>query len=246
MEKITPFCTGNAVLLKRKTPLSKNAFSFSLPTTATLVALVGRNGAGKTTLLHAILGEPYLAAGEIHLLQNALPTQKMHAKDISQIVAFVPQEHSYPSHFSGLELLRFALLSKSGIFSAPPSENHPTILELVENLELGGILRKTLSQMSSGERQKMFLASALIKSPRILLLDEPTNHLDPAATHAFWRTLSQNASGRHVILSTHDLGFIASSCDYVVVLEGGTLSFAGSKTEFFEKEIPKKIFLLGG
>lgn len=243
MEEVKHFCTGQDVVLKRKRVITSKAFSFSLPERS-FVAFVGKNGAGKTTLLHAILGEHYLESGSICLERNAVSTQAMSAKEISQIVSFVPQEHSYPSHFTGSELLRFSLLSKHGLFSQEPREDDSSITAIVETLDLGGLIKKTLAQMSSGERQKMFLASALIKKPRILILDEPTNHLDPSATNAFWKTLDRNTYGSNVILSTHDLGFIESSCDYVVVLDRGDLYFAGPTKEFLTQKIPQKVFQL--
>lgn len=239
MEEVNSFCTAREIVLKRTAVLNPVPFSFSLPQKAR-VAVIGKNGAGKSTLLHAVLGEYYLASGEIYLGKDPVSTSRKSAREIAQTLSFVPQEHHFPSHFTGLELLRFSILSKNGIFSKFPEENDPAVLQVTRSIGIHSILDKTLSGMSSGERQKMFLASALIKEPETLLLDEPTNHLDPSAAHAFWKALE--AFKGNILLSTHDLDFVSEFCTYVLALEKGSLYFAGTQEEFLQKEIAEKIF----
>lgn len=243
METIKTFIRAERILLKRERELHSEPFSFALPEGAR-VAVIGRNGIGKSTLLHAILGEKYLSQGKIFLTEHSKSAQEMSAREISQIAAFVPQEHRYPSHFTGRRLLEFSYLSTRGLLAKGISEENVSVKKLAESLELEPLLEKSLSQMSSGERQKMFLASALVKSPEVLVLDEPTNHLDPAGACAFWKMLEAKTPKGNLILSTHDLPFVKSSCDYVLALDKKGLVFHGTVNECFEKNIPKLLFQL--
>ncbi len=146
--------------------------------------LVGNNGAGKTSLLLALLGEPVVKSGTI---------------DFPSVdkLAFLPQEPIFPDHLRVRDLLKLAALGK------PPAEDK--IEEELSFFRLKALENRSLGDLSSGERQKAFLARTLLQPCQVILLDEPTNHLDADVTDLLWDRLSRLPSqGKEVIASTHD------------------------------------------
>jgi len=177
-----------------------------------LIALIGRNGAGKTTLLRALLGEPVLSTGKL-----SLPG-----------VAFVPQEHLYPPDLVVRGLLGLAFLPKLGWFRHLQPQDCAAIEEALVGFGLVPLADRSLKALSSGERQRVFLARAVLQQPKVLLLDEPTNHLDPAAVRGFWELLLEKRRGASfdVVASTHDLAFVQGHADWVCGLEKGRAVFS--------------------
>ena len=98
--------------------------------------------------------------------------------------------------------------------------------------------------ISSGERQKAFLARAVLQNPKVLFLDEPTNHLDPFAVESFWTNLlsARRKNSFEVLVTTHDLEFIRAHADWVYALSQGKPVFDGETKSFFERDWPKKIY----
>jgi ABC-type multidrug transport system ATPase subunit len=228
------FCEGKNVRLGYSKQALGDRFDFSFPRGA-LVALIGRNGAGKSTLLRALLGEPVHLEGELHWAEKNAPG----------VWATVPQENVYPAHLRLRDFLRLAFLGRTEIWRPLPDRNSPAIDEALAAFGMETLGDRPLGRLSTGERQRAFLARALMQKPRFLLLDEPTNHLDPEAAAAFWRQLLQERSVRpfEIIVSTHDLAFVKKQADWIGVLEKGALVFSGSADRFwaaggFEKVFP--------
>jgi iron complex transport system ATP-binding protein len=244
METLT-YLRAEAIKLAPSTKniLTSTPFSFTL-TSQKLVALVGPNGSGKTTFLKALLGEPVLKSGALYLMDHSSPVKDFSAKEISNIFAFVPQEHLFPFSHKLDDFLRLSFLGGAGLFGKIPAENSPEILEVLQNFRLTQFAKRSLGSLSSGERQRAFLARALLQRPALLLLDEPTNHLDPGGVKQFWQVLVSEIRSRQlrVLLSTHDLSFVKAHCDWVIALKEGDLAFFGSKDDFFGGTLSESLF----
>jgi iron complex transport system ATP-binding protein len=202
------FCEARALQLGSPTwALTPEPLSFALPE-GKVVALVGRNGAGKTTLLHALLGEPVVRAGELSIV--GLDARRASYRDRANRIAFVPQEHEYPGDLVVGSLLRLAFLPRMGLWGTLPTEATGAIAAALDRFGLTKLRDRRLRDLSTGERQRAFLARAILQKPSALILDEPTNHLDPAAVRAFWKALLGEArqNGLNLLVSTHDLDFL--------------------------------------
>ena len=118
------------------------------------------------------------------------------------------------------------------------------IRQAIESFGLPGLRQRKMRDLSTGERQRVLLARALLQRPKVLVLDEPTNHLDPAAVRIFWRSLLTESRERGVelLVSTHDLEFTRGQCDFVLALEGGRKAFAGTRDQFLSLGIENRLF----
>lgn len=208
--------------------------SFALPQ-GKLVALLGRNGAGKTTLLRRLLGDFDKPTGVIRLGHEMKDTREISAADLAHLVAFVPQEHTFPGDIKLGDLLRLAYLPRMGWWGKLPVGAEEEIKESLARFRLAPLAGRRLRHLSTGERQRAFLARAILQKTELLFLDEPTNHLDPAGSAEFWEILDgeRKRRGLHGVISTHDLSFVKKHCDWVLALEEGRLLYEGSAEKFW-------------
>jgi ABC-2 type transport system ATP-binding protein len=181
--------------------------------------LLGPNGAGKTTLLRMLLGLVRPDEGTIELLGHRLGGSRSPALD--GVSGFVEDPCFYPylSGRANLELL--AELDGNG--SGAPIED---ALEKVMLAARGG---DRVSGYSTGMRQRLGIAAALLRAPRLLLLDEPTSGLDPAGVRFVTQLLRDlSADGVSVLLSSHQIGEIEGVCDSFSVLSRGRMVWEGT------------------
>ena len=181
---------------------------------------LGPNGAGKTTTLRILLG----------LISPSSGTARMNGRDVpdprglSDVGAMVEEPVFYP-WLSGKTNLR--VLSQVG---APLSG--PAIAGAMERTGIGASAGDKVGTYSQGMRQRLGLAAALMRRPRVLLLDEPTNGLDPAGIRDF-RSILREASveGTTVFLSSHLLTEVEHLCDRVAIVNRGRLAAVGTLDE---------------
>ena len=190
---------------------------------------LGPNGAGKTTTLGMALGLVHPTAGEVTVLgQRVTPNHAQALKDVGALLgapAFVP----YLSARDNIELV--ARLS--------PGVDRKRISEVIELVGLTDAARKKVSKFSTGMKQRVGLALALVHRPRFVILDEPTNGLDPAGMREIrqlLRTLA--ASGTSVLLSSHLLNEVQQVCDRIAVLNNGRVVAQGRVDELLNGQKP--------
>jgi ABC-2 type transport system ATP-binding protein len=185
--------------------------------------LLGPNGAGKTTLLRLLFGLLAADAGEVELLDR--PLGPPDAACLDGVAGFVeaPAFYPYLSGWVNLELL--AELDRSG-----PARGR--VDEVLEQVGLAGRGGDRVSGYSTGMRQRLGIAGALLRAPALLLLDEPTSGLDPAGVREVGGLLRGLASdGVAVLLSSHLIGEIEDICDSFTVLRRGQVVWSGSAAQ---------------
>jgi len=184
-----------------------------------LTGLVGPNGAGKSTLIKIITGQLQPSDGELTVF-GARPWNN---PDVLRCIGFCPEEDALPDRLQARVWLRgLALLA--GI--APGHVD--AILDCVK-LERAH-WEKPLAQFSKGMRQRVKLAQALIHHPRLLVLDEPMNGLDPMGRQDIQRILKQLAAkGTAVLISSHILHELETSCPEIMILNWGRVIAIGSQ-----------------
>jgi ABC-2 type transport system ATP-binding protein len=188
--------------------------------------LLGPNGAGKTTLLRLLFGLIAADHGEIELFGH--PLGAADAVDLDGVAGFVEEPTFYPYLPGRVNLELFAELD-----GGAPRERIDEVLELVGLAGRGG---DRVNGYSTGMRQRLGIAAALLRSPRLLLLDEPTSGLDPAGARdmaALVRRLT--AEGVAVLLSSHLIGDLENVCDAFTVLRLGRVVWDGSAQELREQ-----------
>lgn len=182
--------------------------------------LLGPNGAGKTTLMRllATLLTPTSGKAEI----GGVPlTDKA---QIRQLVGYLPQEFAFYPGMSVLEAMDYLALL-SGVKGH--SERKRRIDNLLEQVNLTEQRRTKVKALSGGMKRRLGVAQAMVHEPKLLIVDEPTAGLDPEERIRFRRLLSRFSEGRIVLLSTHVVEDVESTCEQMTVLHKGSLRYHG-------------------
>jgi ABC-2 type transport system ATP-binding protein len=180
--------------------------------------LLGPNGSGKTTLVRMLLGLVYATRGEIEVLGKPVPRKVNEI--LPDVGALVEEPAAYP-HLSGRANLR--LFDAAGRGGSRRTRRQ-RIDDALEQVGLADIDRRPVKAYSLGMRQRLGLAAALVRRPRLLILDEPGNGLDPRGIRDFRQLLIDlNAAGTTIFLSSHLLGEVELLCTRVGVLDRGRL-----------------------
>ncbi|TNC21787.1 ABC transporter ATP-binding protein [Amycolatopsis alkalitolerans] len=179
---------------------------------------LGPNGSGKTTLVRMLLGLVYATSGEIELLGKPVP--KRVAEVLPDVGALVEGPGAY-GHLSGRRNL--ALLDAAGRGGSRRTRRG-RIGEALERVGLAHVDQRPVKAYSLGMRQRLGLAAALLRKPRLLVLDEPTNGLDPQGIREIRELLIElNRDGTTVFLSSHLLAEVEHLCTRVGVVDRGRL-----------------------
>jgi len=179
---------------------------------------LGPNGSGKTTTVRMLLGLVLATSGSVELLGQAMPARA--AEVLPQVGALVEGPAAYPG-LSGRANL--ALLDAMGV-GGTRSDRARRVDDALDQVGLGGVDGRAARTYSLGMRQRLGLAAALIRRPRLLVLDEPTNGLDPQGIREIRDLLAGlNRQGTTVFLSSHLLAEVEQLCDRVGVLDRGRL-----------------------
>lgn len=204
-----------------------------------LYAIIGPNGSGKTTLLKAIAGISKSSGGKV-LWQGRDLLQQTRA-EISRTISLVPQNPVLQFNFP---LIEFVSMGRYPYKHT--SNSHASNLEwALKSANVWEFRDRSITELSSGERQRAFIARSLATNSPTLMLDEPTASLDPYQQFTIWNLLSALAKqGKTVIVTTHDLPSVQNYCDQVVVLHHGQCVAAGPYNTIMTPELSLKVFRL--
>ncbi len=194
----------------------------------TLHGLLGPNGAGKTTLLRILLGLVRRDCGSVRLLGRPVDTTSTSIPD--GVAGFVDTPTFYPYLSGRRNLWLLARLDN-------PRRCGPDTVDMVlEQVGLAGQADAEVAGYSAGMRQRLGVAAALLRSPRLLILDEPTGSLDPAGARDI-RTLARRLAdeGVAVVLSSHDMAEVEQLCTTLTVLNHGRVIFAGTAAQLRQR-----------
>ena len=180
--------------------------------------LLGPNGSGKTTVVRMLLGLVYATSGSISVLGEPVPRHV--GRVLPEIGALIEEPAAYP-HLSARANLR--LLDAAGPHGSRRTRRR-RVDDALEQVGLAGIDRRPVRAYSLGMRQRLGLAAALVRRPKLLILDEPTNGLDPRGIRDIRALLIDlNAAGVTIFLSSHLLPEVSALCTRIGVLDSGAL-----------------------
>lgn len=196
--------------------------NFSVTIPEGCIGLLGPNGAGKTTLIKALLGFVQPVAGRASVLGHDIFTE---GPRIRQLVGYMPEQDCHIPGMSAVEFVAYA----GELAGLPGSQAIRRAHEVLEYTGLGEARYRQVETYSTGMKQRIKFAQALVHGPRLLLLDEPTNGLDPRGREEMLKLVKSVAleKGISVIVSSHLLKDIERTCDHVVVVLGGELRASG-------------------
>ncbi len=185
-----------------------------------VTGFLGPNGAGKSTTLRMLLGLVRPDCGSATIDGRAYADLTRPSNTVGAVVDLAGAHPGMTGH----RHLRVA--------AALGGHDPGRIDEVLEQTELTGAAHRRTGTWSTGMRQRLALATALLGDPDALVLDEPTNGLDPAGVHWLRQLLRRRAdAGRTVLISSHQLSEVEHSVDDVVVIRGGNAVWSGSVDE---------------
>lgn len=194
------------------------------------IGLLGPNGAGKSTLLKILMGLIAPSEGRGHILHHELTHGRGRGNwSLRHEIGFMPEADALVPGMRGVEYVALA----GELFGMPRRQAQRRAHEVLTYLELEDARYRKLEEYSTGMKQRLKLAQALVHDPPVLLLDEPTSGLDPAGRSAMLRLLLQLGKefGKSLLLSTHSLGDVEQVCETVVILFAGEIRGQGSVRE---------------
>ena len=202
------------------------------------VGLIGPNGAGKSSLMRCIYRVTKPTAGSVHI--NGRNVWELSGKQAARTTAVILQEQNDYMGLTVYDVVAQGLTPHKGLFEWDNAEDKTMIASLLSEMELDSLAQQPFSNLSGGEKQRAFLARALLQSPQLLMMDEPTNHLD---IHFQLEVLRKVKSlPITVFASFHDLNLAAAFCDELIVLEGGRLCAQGTPEQVLTEDLISKVY----
>ncbi len=206
------------------------------------LCVVGPNGAGKTTLLETING--LLEADGLRLVLGF---------DVSRFkgrvrceVGYVPQDFMVDplTPYLVRDVVLMGRFGKVGLLRSPTREDLEKVWEAMKVVGVEHLANRPVGKLSGGQQQKVMIARALAKEPKILLLDEPLNHVDLNSRTEIMESLRvlHEKDGLTILMVIHSLGEIPNWCKRVVLMNGGRIVCDGPPSEVFNSEAFRRIY----
>jgi Cu-processing system ATP-binding protein len=189
------------------------------------IALIGPNGCGKTTLIKSILGMVVSDSGFITFNGNNI----RHDWKYRAQIGYMPQIGRYPENMTIGQVLDMMKDIRG-------CKNEVVDEELISQFGLKDILKKRMSTLSGGTRQKVSAALAFLFNPQVLILDEPTAGLDPVSSEIFKaKIITEKNKGKLVLITSHILSELDDLISQVIYMQDGKLCFHKSITNLQEE-----------
>jgi ABC-type multidrug transport system ATPase subunit len=203
-----------------------------------MFGLLGPNGAGKSTLMRILVALMEPTSGEVDVFGYNLLKQR---KEVRRILGYLPQDFRFFAKYKTYEFLDYAA-RLSGMNNS--KQRRQAVDTMLETVGLFDVRERYANKLSGGMKRRLGIAQALIHDPKLIIVDEPTTGLDPEERIRF-RNLLAKASEKEVtiILSTHIVGDISSTCNCMALMNKGEVAFFGSPQEML-KEAEGKVWCL--
>lgn len=198
-----------------------------------VTGLLGPNGAGKSSLIKVLLGLVRVTSGTGSILGERLGRA---GREVRNRIGYVPEDDCYIPGMTGIEVVEFA----AGLSGLPGIEALRRAHEILDFCNVRQERYRAIESYSTGMRQKIKFAAAIVHDPELLILDEPTSGLDPEERESLLNRIRFLARehGKSILLSTHILPDVQSVCDHVVILARGEIRLNSSFEEINRPRVP--------
>lgn len=201
------------------------------------VGLIGLNGTGKSTMLKSIYGiNTY--TGEIFLDENNLRDLK--SNEIAKKMAVLIQENTTDFDFKVKDIVILGRLPYKNFFDNDTVDDYNIVMTSLAYVGMEKFVERYFNSLSGGEKQRVLIARILAQQTDLLVLDEPTNHLDIKNQFQFFELIK--GLNMTVFSVLHDLNIAAKFCDYLYVLNNGTIYAHGTPLEVLTEKLLYDVF----
>ena len=203
----------------------------------------GPNGSGKSTLIQAILGLVETTEGMV--LIDGKDRRELTLKEVAMKASYLSQSRNIPDITAERMVLhgRFPYLGWPRRYSMEDRKMVRASMEKTGCLDLGD---RMMSDLSGGERQKVYLAMALAQNTRTIFMDEPTTYLDPEHQLSVMESARKlRNEGKTVVMVLHDLPLALENADSILVMKNGRIMMSGDPDEVYSSGIIGKVFNVG-
>lgn len=204
--------------------------------------LLGPNGAGKSTLLYALMAYLKPRAGSVHY--NGTDVRKINRPELAKAIAFIPQEIHSEFDYSVLDTVLMGRYPYLTLWQTYSEEDKAAAEKALAQMRLWDLRQRYLSELSGGEKQRVYLARALVQDTRYIFLDESLSQLDINYQIEIMRMLRDISTrqGKAILLISHNLNLAANYADRMIFLKEGRLLYDGSPNEVMKSEHLGEIF----
>ena len=199
------------------------------------VGVIGPNGAGKSTLIKIMSGLIRPLQGRVTF--NGRDLASLSRRDVAKKLAVVAQEETSEFGFTVKEEVMLGRAPHHGGLYFENRSDRTIVEAAMEKTRVAHLSNRRIEALSGGERQRVRIARGIAQQPKVLLLDEPTNHLDLYSQISLMELLREiNKEGLSILLVSHDINFVAESCDQLNILHDGNFRYSGTPREVITPE----------
>ncbi len=199
-----------------------------------ILGFLGPNGAGKTTTMKIMSCFLFPDYGNIYFDKYSI---HKHAYKIKQLIGYLPEHNPLYEEMNVIDFLNFI----AQIHNIPKYKIIPRIMDMLRLCGLENEKHKNIRELSKGYRQRVGLAQTLIHDPEVVILDEPTTGLDPNQVVEIRELIKNIGKEKTVIMSSHVLAEIESTCDRVLIINKGKVVANGTSAELRRKSNTDKL-----
>lgn len=205
-------------------------------------ALLGPNGAGKSTLLYTMMGYLKPVEGSISIFGKSLSVAKR--SFVARQIAYVPQESSQEFDHSVAETVLMGRYPYLGLLQAHGAQDYQAVDMVLDMLGLSSLRGRWISELSGGEKQRVFIARALVQETPYILLDESLSQLDINHQLEIMSLLREinTKHGKAVLLVSHNLNLASNYADRLIFLKEGHLLAEGTPSELMTASTLQELF----
>lgn len=175
------------------------------------VAIIGPNGGGKSTLLKIVLGLLNPDKGEVKIFGKE-------PKKALDLVGYLPQHSHFDLDFP-INVFQTVLMGRyHGLFKDYTNEDKEVALQALKDVDMLDFKDRQISRLSGGQMQRILIARALAREPKLLLMDEPMASIDPEMQNSFYELISHLKDRMTMVLVSHDVGTVSMHVDKIAFL----------------------------
>jgi ABC-2 type transport system ATP-binding protein len=195
-----------------------------------IIGFVGANGAGKSTFIRIMLGLLPQTSGTVSVLGFDSQADRL---ELRKFIGYMPEHDCLPLDVSGTDFVTHM----GGMSGLPFTAARERAAEMLRHVGLHEERYRLIGSYSTGMKQRVKLAQALVHDPKLLLLDEPTNGLDPEGREEMLELVERTGRefGIAVLVTSHLLGEIERVCDHLLAIDAGKLHFSGQVAAFTQR-----------